>query len=165
MKQKKTLTTALKSFSLTALASMALVAPASAETQASESFTPASSTAGVIDEAQRIMRLDNGSFMREPKNPPFDWSTDGCSAPIPGSEGWNIVFFNACAQHDFGYRNFGGRGALKLDPTPTAKHAIDLRFHEEMKKLCTAHSNNPVCFGVAQTYFDAVRQFGDSSFF
>ena len=37
--------------------------------------------------------------------PTLDWSNDGCSAPIVGSEGRSFNFRAACDRHDFGYRN------------------------------------------------------------
>src|SRR5580765_274282 len=35
----------------------------------------------------------------------FDWSSDGCSAPLVGNTGRSFDFTKACKRHDFGYRN------------------------------------------------------------
>ena len=35
----------------------------------------------------------------------FDWTNDGCSAPLLGSTGRAYDFRHACMRHDFGYRN------------------------------------------------------------
>ena len=44
--------------------------------------------------------------------PELDWSTDGCSAPLIGSEGRTFDFRIPCARHDFSYRNFTALGLL-----------------------------------------------------
>ena len=35
----------------------------------------------------------------------FDWTHDGCSAPLLGSTGRAYDFLQPCMRHDFGYRN------------------------------------------------------------
>ena len=54
--------------------------------------------------------LDITTFTRQRSSlrrqyPTLDWSNDGCSAPIVGSEGRSFNFRPACDRHDFGYRN------------------------------------------------------------
>ncbi|MER6992987.1 phospholipase A2 [Saccharopolyspora hirsuta] len=159
-RNKKALTTALKSVSLAALAGVALVAPASAAEDRSETTA---SPAAVIDEANRIMNLPYDQFNREPHNAPFDWNNDGCSGPGPVE--WNAVFHLACTQHDFGYRNYGGQGGLKLSVTRETKNWIDGRFRDEMVRICSGTPDPVTCSGMAQTYYLAVQNGGDSSFF
>ena len=45
------------------------------------------------------------SAARATADPWFDWSTDGCSAPLIGDTGRSFDFGEACVRHDFGYRN------------------------------------------------------------
>jgi hypothetical protein len=59
--------------------------------------------------------LDIATFSRQRfslrrQYPALDWTTDGCSAPIVGSEGRSFNFRAACDRHDFGYRNFKALG-------------------------------------------------------
>jgi hypothetical protein len=72
-----------------------------------------------------------------------------------------------CRLHDFGYRNYGSGRQLGRNEGTRAR--IDLRFHEEMKRLCgiqfrPGHERS-VCQGAAQTVFAAVRLRGDEYFY
>lgn len=129
--------------------------------------TPAASAqtsvAGVHEEAHRIMMLNYPDFARHPHNAPFDWSTDGCT-------GIGQFFYRACVMHDFGYRNFGGQGALKLSPHGNTKLWIDERFWHEMRRICfdTYGSSGPStqgCLGGASTAYKYVRDHGGQYFF
>ncbi|MBA2241000.1 MAG: hypothetical protein H0W09_07145 [Solirubrobacterales bacterium] len=65
----------------------------------------------------------------------LDWSTDGCSAPIIGGEGWSFDFGAACLRHDFGYRN-----ANLLGSFDELRAEIDERFLDDMLDHCRARS-------------------------
>ena len=52
-----------------------------------------------------IREFDRSRFMWRRQHRWFDWSTDGCSAPLVGGEGRSFNFVAACRRHDFGYRN------------------------------------------------------------
>lgn len=114
-------------------------------------------------EANRLMNLTADDFGRAPHNPPFDWSNNGCSGPA------NPAFTPACVQHDFGYRNYGARGDLGFAVTRDTKDWIDLRFRDEMYRICEDYASVPQaatqCVQDADNAFTAVYLFGDSSFF
>jgi hypothetical protein len=94
----------------------------------------------------------------------FDWSNDGCSAPLVGDTGLSFNFRNSCRRHDFGYRN------LKLLDrrygggfwNPTSRRRVDQQFLADMKAHCHTRALwlRPTCLGWAQTYYIAVRVFG-----
>lgn len=100
----------------------AAVAPAHA---AADERVPAAVAApadpALREKADRIMNLTYRQFASTPHIPPFNWTTDGCSVP-GGSLPYRKVFRPACVQHDFGYRNYGARHELKLDPTRETKN-------------------------------------------
>ncbi len=87
-----------------------------------------------IDAVRHIeFDLDITTFARQRYSlrrqyPTLDWTTDGCSAPIVGSEGRSFNFRTACDRHDFGYRNFK---ALGLFDTST-RTLIDDQLHRDM---------------------------------
>jgi hypothetical protein len=123
---------------------------------------PAANTPAQI-EANRLMNLSASDFVNSPKNPPFGWSADGCSGPA------NPEFVPACQQHDFGYRNYGARGNLGFPVTNDAKSWIDLRFREEMDRICSNYfphaQATTECAQDADNAFTAVFQRGADSFF
>ncbi|MFD6435744.1 phospholipase A2 [Streptomyces venezuelae] len=109
----------------------------------------------VRGEADRIMNLNRIDFIHHPHNPPFDWSNDGCTWWPDG------IFFEACAQHDFGYRNYGNHGALKLSATPEVKAWIDEHFWHQMRASCLEHHRpggaQNLCLGEAKLMYDGLR--------
>lgn len=123
---------------------------------------------GVRREADRIMHLTYREFARTPRVQPFDWTTDGCSVPV-GYAPYSQVFRPACVQHDFGYRNYGARGALSLSPTRETKNWIDSRFRTEMERVCQDTYATPLaglnCMNAARAYHVAVSLGGDGAFF
>ncbi|MEV0322761.1 phospholipase A2 [Streptomyces sp. NPDC050658] len=140
--------TALRKALLAALACLALLAGTAAP----------SAAADVRAEADRIMGLSRWDFVNHPHDPPFDWTNDGCTWWPDG------VFFEACAQHDFGYRNYGNHGAtgLSLSPTEATKAWIDERFLNQMRFAC--NENHPEgstqrqwCLGEANVMYDGLR--------
>ncbi|WP_149182533.1 phospholipase A2 [Streptomyces sp. TRM49041] len=120
------------------------------------------------EQADSIMNLTYREFAETPRIPPFNWTNDGCSAPT-GNAPYVEVFRPACAQHDFGYRNYGGRHELKLSPTRETKNWIDGRFRTEMRHICDDTYRLPMshlsCVNAAEAYYTAVQFGGDSSFF
>ena len=129
-------------------------------------LSTSATTANAMDlraDADRIMNLTYGDFANHPRVEPFDWSTDGCT-------GIGETFAPACVQHDFGYRNYGNHGALKLSPTEETRAWIDERFWHEMRRMCfdthgpSGGATNG-CLGAAGVVYDGVRVFGGSSFF
>jgi hypothetical protein len=121
--------------------------------------------------ADAIMRMPYETFIeyagiRSP--PPFDWSTDGCSAPTPSS--LRRLFSMPCQQHDFGYRNYG-RG-LRLGRNENVRGWIDGRLLTEMQRLCDRSfwrwyqkPNNLACHSEAGLMWTAVRHGGRPAFY
>ncbi|MBU6315456.1 MAG: hypothetical protein KGR47_03005 [Acidobacteria bacterium] len=96
----------------------------------------------------------------------FDWSTDGCSAPLLGGSGANYDFTEACVRHDFAYRNLRmlerryGTGRTFWNAANRA--LVDQRFLTDMRAHCRRRSIllRLGCYGWAQVYFSAVRVLG-----
>ncbi|MHC6628229.1 phospholipase [Streptomyces globosus] len=88
----------------------------------------------------------------------FDWSTDYCSSSPDNPLGF--PFRNACARHDFGYRNYERAGTF-----PAHKARLDDAFHADLQRVCASYSGarKTSCDGTAWTYYQAVRAFGVSS--
>ncbi|MFD9008405.1 phospholipase [Streptomyces sp. NPDC059558] len=87
----------------------------------------------------------------------FDWSTDQCTSSPDNPFGF--PFADACARHDFGYRNHRAAGLF-----PAAKERLDLAFHADLKRVCARYSGSRriSCEGTALTYYQAVRLLGIS---
>ncbi|MEY2232355.1 MULTISPECIES: phospholipase [Streptomyces] len=87
----------------------------------------------------------------------FDWSTDHCTSSPDNPLGF--PFADACARHDFGYRNHRAAGLF-----PAAKTRLDLAFHADLKRVCAQYSGSrrSSCEGTAWTYYQAVRLLGIS---
>ncbi len=85
----------------------------------------------------------------------FDWSTDYCSSSPDNPAGF--PFKNACARHDFGYRNY--KAANTFD---TNKARLDDAFYADLKRVCAAYSGlkKTACDGTAWTYYQAVDKLG-----
>ncbi|GAB4058933.1 phospholipase [Catellatospora paridis] len=88
----------------------------------------------------------------------FDWSTDYCSTSPDNPFGF--PFQNACARHDFGYRNYKAAGTFSAN-----KSRLDSAFYEDLKRVCNTYSGatRSVCNGTAWTYYQAVAAFGKST--
>ena len=91
-------------------------------------------------------------------NPHLDWSTDGCSAPIVGSEGRTFDFRIPCARHDFAYRNFTALGVL--DETLRAR--IDDQFRRDLYRSCErqVRTRRVRCVAWAELFVEVVRRVG-----
>lgn len=89
-------------------------------------------------------------------HPHLDWSTDGCSAPIVGSEGRTFDFRTACARHDFSYRNFSSLGLL--DETLRAR--IDEQFRRDLYRSCERQlrTRRIRCVAWAELFVEVVRR-------
>jgi hypothetical protein len=99
----------------------------------------------------------------------YDWSDDGCSVPtvlrlsVSTLEYFARTFVAECEQHDFAYRNFGGR--LRLDPSRTRRRSVDRFFLARLRERCrradiTAAGRRTSCLAYARVFYDAVRAFG-----
>jgi hypothetical protein len=96
----------------------------------------------------------------------FDWSSDGCSAPLVGDTGLSFNFRDPCRRHDFGYRNLrllerryaAGDGYWN----GTNRLLVDRQFLADMKAHCRtrALTLRVQCYGWAQAYYAAVRVAG-----
>jgi hypothetical protein len=93
----------------------------------------------------------------------FDWSNDGCSAPLLGNRGTSYDFQRACVRHDFGYRNLH-RLERRYGTGHTFWNAVnrrraDQQFLADMKHHCRTRIfwRQPACFVYAYTYYAAVR--------
>ena len=94
----------------------------------------------------------------------FDWSSDGCSAPLVGDTGLSFNFRDPCRRHDFGYRNLKlidmryGNGVWN----GTNRRRVDQQFLADMKAHCRtrAFTLQAQCYTWAQTFYAAVRVAG-----
>ncbi|MEV0621917.1 phospholipase [Nonomuraea sp. NPDC050404] len=86
----------------------------------------------------------------------FDWSTDLCSSSPDQPLGYD--FRMSCRRHDFGYRNYKA-----VSQFPANKDRIDNAFYFDLRQVCAGYSgvSKATCDGLAWTYYQAVRQFGD----
>jgi hypothetical protein len=93
----------------------------------------------------------------------FDWSNDGCSAPLLGNRGASYDFLHACMRHDFGYRNLHrlerryGTGHTFWNATD--RRRVDQQFLADMKHHCRTRIlwRQPSCFVFAYAYYTTVR--------
>ena len=95
---------------------------------------PAASASTALErQATHLGAIDYHEFLlaKAAAPPPFDWSTDGCTATPPA---WAMVFDGPCQQHDFGYRNLGH--GLRLRPTQAARAWVDKRLLTELRRVC-----------------------------
>ncbi|MEU8815764.1 phospholipase [Actinoplanes sp. NPDC048796] len=85
----------------------------------------------------------------------FDWTTDYCSASPERPLGFD--FTNACAHHDFGYRNYRDEGLFDQN-----KARVDDTFYADMRRVCAEYRSvaRSACHSVAWIYYQAVHVFG-----
>jgi hypothetical protein len=122
---------------------------------------------GILAKDYRTFMKDRPGLRANPPTSELDWNSDGCSGPIVIREAYRHLFDQPCRLHDFGYRNYGSGKQLGRNEGTRAR--VDLRFHEEMKRLCgiqfrPGHERS-VCQGAAQTVFAGVRLRGDEYFY
>ena len=90
--------------------------------------------------------VDIGTFVSTRAAPfpgPYDWSSDGCSTPLPvglGDTGRSYNFRAACQRHDFGYRNFRlldaagpHRSVVERDDPPEDRRPVPDRHAGELR--------------------------------
>lgn len=90
----------------------------------------------------------------------FDTTTDGCSAPLLGSEGRSFNFRLPCERHDFAYRNYWARSALGgLAWNAALRSAIDDQFQRDLQSVCAKRrgSFRLRCDAWVIVFFHAVR--------
>ena len=98
----------------------------------------------------------------------FDWTTDGCSAPLVGNTGRSFDFTVSCERHDFGYRNAhqleSRYGSGHTYWNSATRSAVDSQFLRDMRAHCHSRSIflRPTCYAWAQTFYTAVRLAGGS---
>lgn len=90
----------------------------------------------------------------------FDATTDGCSAPLLGSEGRSFNFRLPCERHDFAYRSYWLR-AEHGGPAWNAalRAAIDDQFQRDLQSVCAKRrgSFRLRCDAWVIVFFHAVR--------
>ena len=93
----------------------------------------------------------------------FDWTTDGCSAPVIGDSGRSFDFSRPCLRHDFAYRNYKSLDARSSRPgtywNAELRQRIDQKFKQDMVYECHLRraSERFRCRVWAETYYKAVR--------
>ncbi len=110
--------------------------------------------------------LSTFSATRATGDPWFDWTTDGCSAPLIGDTGLSFDFRDSCVRHDFGYRNLKllesryGNGRTYWNASNRKR--VDQQFHKDMKAHCRGRALplRPSCNRWADIFFRAVRVAG-----
>jgi hypothetical protein len=107
--------------------------------------------------------LDIATFSRQRfslrrQYPALDWTTDGCSAPIVGSEGRSFNFRAACDRHDFGYRNFKALGLFDA----STRTQIDEQLHRDMNRACDSQRRTLKvrCVAWSEIFYTMVRAAG-----
>ena len=96
----------------------------------------------------------------------FDWSNDGCTAPLLGSRGRSYDFLLPCVRHDFGYRNLHRLerryGTGRTFWNTVNRHRVDRQFLADMHRHCRRREwwLRPSCNIAALLYFMAVRTVG-----
>ena len=107
--------------------------------------------------------LDIATFTRQRfalrrQYPTLDWSNDGCSAPIVGSEGRSFNFRSACDRHDFGYRNFKNLGLFDT----STRTLIDEQLHRDMNTYCDSQRRTfkVRCIAWSEIFYTMVRAAG-----
>ena len=122
------------------------------------------SVMSIIDAVRHIeFDLDITSFARQRfslrrQYPTLDWTTDGCSAPIVGSEGRSFNFRTACDRHDFGYRNFKNLGIFDT----STRTLIDEQLHRDMNRSCDSQRRTfkVRCIAWSEVFYTMVRAAG-----
>lgn len=142
----------------------------------SRSRTPALGTPLPANAPRQLIRIQADGYMNLPLEtfqsmkrlspPPFDWTSDGCSfGEISGP--FRDSFNRACDRHDFGYRNYGGGGRLRLENTEARRTRIDDRLRDDLNGICRRdHSGltETPCLALAQAIYAAARSQGRSWF-
>jgi len=126
--------------------------------------TPPVPVLSIVDAVRHIQfDLDITTFSRQRfslrrQYPTLDWTNDGCSAPIVGSEGRSFNFRSACDRHDFGYRNFKALGLFDT----TTRTLIDEQLHRDMNRACDSQRRTfkVRCIAWSEIFYTIVRAAG-----
>ena len=127
-------------------------------------ITQPNSALSTIEAVRHIeFNLDITTFARQRSSlrrqyPTLDWTTDGCSAPIVGSEGKSFNFRSACDRHDFGYRNFKNLGLFDT----STRTLIDEQLHRDMNTYCDSQRRTfkVRCIAWSELFYTMVRAAG-----
>lgn len=105
-----------------------------------------------------IVTFTRQRFALRRQYPNLDWSNDGCSAPIIGSEGRSFDFRTACDRHDFGYRNFKKLGIFDT----LSRTLIDDQLHRDMNRACDFQRRTLKvrCIAWSEIFYTMVRAAG-----
>ena len=97
-------------------------------------------------------------FLLRRQYPTLDWTSDGCSAPIVGSQGRSFNFRSACNRHDFGYRNFKNLGLFNTSTLTL----IDEQLHRDMNTYCDSQRRTfkVRCIAWSEIFYTMVRAAG-----
>jgi len=125
--------------------------------------------------------FDRSRFILRRQQRWFDWTTDGCSAPVIGDEGRSFNFSAACRRHDFGYRNLKllDRRYNCAEITPDSvcsvnswsygqywnsqqRIRVDEQFQRDLLDSCASRTRTfrMRCDAWAITFFHSVRAIG-----
>jgi hypothetical protein len=136
---------------------------------------PAAAVPSLATQQATVLRLDivaMAAFQsaRNTHDPSWmDWTSDGCSTPLPvglGDTGRSYNFRKACQRHDFGYRNEKrlDRAAAKAGTywNSTTRKGIDVQFLADMRADCAPRpiTQRYTCRAWADVYYRAVRAAG-----
>ncbi|CAN5574923.1 phospholipase [soil metagenome] len=145
-----------------------LVAVTSFLTVVSPAFAGPSASAdwAYVSRLSFSVSLPAFSASRETGDRRFDWTTDGCSAPLIGDTGRSFNFRESCTRHDFGYRNLHlleqryGNGRTYWNATN--RRRVDRQFLTDMKTHCRGRALplRPTCLLWADIFYGAVRVAG-----
>jgi hypothetical protein len=128
------------------------------------SITQPQPVLSAVDAVRHIeFDLDIATFTRQRSSlrrlyPTLDWTTDGCSAPVVGSEGRSFNFRSACNRHDFGYRNFKNLGLFDT----TTRTLIDEQLRRDMNTYCDSQRRTfkVRCIAWSEIFYTMVRAAG-----
>ena len=97
-------------------------------------------------------------FLLRRQYPTLDWTSDGCSAPIVGSQGRSFNFRSACNRHDFGYRNFKNLGLFDT----STRTLIDEQLNRDMNTYCDSQRRTfkVRCIAWSEIFYTMVRAAG-----
>jgi hypothetical protein len=95
----------------------------------------------------------------------LDWSSDGCSLPLPvkkyGQNPFGWPYRQACERHDFGYRNYREQGRCTNSPNGGTRKQLDQVFLADLRGICANVKAKKRCNALALVYYNAVRKFGN----
>ena len=107
--------------------------------------------------------MDAFQVARAAKSPAYlIWTSDGCSDSPDKPLDYN--FLPSCQRHDFGYRNYKNQARF----TEPNRKIIDDNFKADLYNECSKYRGlsslkGVECRGLADIYYDAVREFGDNA--